>query len=619
MLTTDFQEVGRRRGFRKRPIKASKPEMNLPAASFGEYDPERFNNATVKKGGIMKRAMRFIFVLILLYTVMFTACGGGGGGGGDNSAANVVNTGGSGSGTGGGNTTTALYSDFNFSLAKSAYWEFSWNYDNNTWAQGSASSGKIDNGTFRVTLGDPKTIEGVTAYEITITGDSIDVDDYNYAPRWKWVAVDQNKILGSTNGTALEVIFDANTGSWSGGGFFATLSASSKCKTSTGTIANNFINTKAIVVGRSLSQTACETILGYTVCPNDSTYSLFEREYHKGGIGPVGYYFYYAYSFSGGGFSSGGSTERKIGLVATSFTAADGFVPNYPWSQKTTIPSTRTDYSVASLNNKIYVMGGKISSTVTSSIDVYDPATNTWTTGGSLPVSMYGQMSQTVNGKIYVFGGYQRGSTGYQLTTYESDTSATTWTPKAAMPSAFQTYSYLKSAASSTLIFLPVPDTNYYHTRCYAYDVASNQWISFTEKPSGYDNGSFVAWSGNSFYILGGWASGILETIYVSANWRVDPQPIGVNDIWTSKALMPVGRYSATSSTLNSNIYVMGGTGKSGTLDRVDMYDPVADKWTNKSPLPMPGSSLSSLVCNGKIYVIMPGNGRIYEYDPAKD
>lgn len=560
----------------------------------------------------MKGAKKSIFMMVFLFAVILNACGGGGGGG-DNSA-------GSGGGTGGGGTNQLVYSGYNFNIATGGYWEFNWTYKYNSWAQGSESTTKYDGGNFRVTLGNPTNIQGVTAYEIVISGDSIDVDNHNYAPRWKWLAVNSNKIIGSKDGSTLEVIFDANTGSWSGGGFFTAFSASSKCKTSAGTIDNNFINTTAITVSRSLSQSECEYIAGHTVCPNDTSYSLYESEYFKGGIGPVGYRFDFAIAYSGGGFNSGSSDERRLGLVATSFTAADGFVPrDPPWSQKTTLPSTRKNYSVASLNNKIYIMGGIISTVTTSSIDVYDPATNTWSAGGSLPVAMYGQQSQTVNGKIYVFGGYQDGSTAYQLTTYESNASATAWTQKASMPNVFQSYSNFKSAASSTLIFLPVPDTNYSVTRCYAYDVASNQWILFTDKPSSYDKGSFVAWSGSSFYILGGWASGITGTLLLIENWRVDPQPIGVNDIWTRKTSMPVGRYSATSSTLNGIIYVMGGTGKGGSLDRVDMYDPVADKWTNKSPIPMPGSNLSSVVCNGKIYVIMPGNGRIYEYDPAKD
>jgi N-acetylneuraminic acid mutarotase len=557
----------------------------------------------------MKKLFKY-FILIISMCALLIACGGGGGGGNTPTSAGGGGT----TSGGGGGTTQPVYSGFNFSLATGAYWEFCWAYKHQSWAQGSSPANTYDNGNFRVTLGNPQTIQGVTAYEIIVTGDSIDVDNHNYAPGWKWIAMDKNKILGSKDGTTLEVIFDANTGKWLGGGFFTTFSATSGTSTGTLTFTNKFIDTQAISVSRSLSQSLCETISGYTVCPNDTSYDLSENEYYKGGIGPVGYRFSYGIMFTGGGFSSGSNDDRDVGLVATSFTAADGFVPHYPWLQKTTIPSQRTSYSVASLNNKIYIMGGKISSAATSSIDVYDPATDTWSAGGSLPHTMYGQQSQTVNGKIYVFHGDQGVGTSTQL--WESNASVTAWTQKASMPSVFQSYSNLTSAASSTLIFLPVPDTTYYHTRCYAYDVASNQWLSLTEKPSGYDQSSFVAWSGSSFYIMGGRASGILETIYIIDNWRVDPQPIGFNDIWTQKALMPEGRYSSISVTLNGNIYVLGGRGKMGELGRVDMYDPVANTWTTKSPMPGSGSG-SGVVCNGKIYVI--NNGRIYEYDPAKE
>jgi hypothetical protein len=558
--------------------------------------------------------------MAFLLTVMLVACGGGGGGGGDGSG------GGSGGGTGGGGTNPPVYSNFNFSLTTGAYWEFTWSYKYNTWAQGSGGSTQYDGGTFRVTLGNPITIQGVTAYAITVTGDSIDLNNYNYAPKWKWIAIDQNKILGSTDGTTLEVIFNANTGSWTGGGFFTTFPAGKKMDTSVSTITNSYINTSAIVASRSSSQSYCETILGYTVCPNDAAYSLYEKEYYKEGIGPVGYYFYFSYAFSGGGFDSGGSHERHVGITASSFTAADGFVPHYPWMQVTMLPSQRQGFSVASVNNKIYVMGGKISSVATSSIDVYDPATDTWSSGGTLPRTMYGQKSQAVNGKIYVFHGDQGMGPSTQL--WESNASVTAWAQKASLPSVFTNYWNLGSAASSALIFLPVPNTNYTTTACWAYDVAGNQWLSFTEMPHSYYADSIVAWSGSSFYIMGGWASGIGETIYIIENRRVDPQPIGYDDIWTQKANMLAGRAYGTSATLNSNIYVMGGYGKfndygshwtTDTLDLVHMYDPATNTWTKKTSMPMKVQELESVVCNGKIYIIVPSNGRIYEYDPSKD
>ena len=40
-----------------------------------------------------------------------------------------------------------------------------------------------------------------------------------------------------------------------------------------------------------------------------------------------------------------------------------------------------------------------------ASIEVYDPATNTWTTNSALPTASLGLASCTMNNKIYVAGG----------------------------------------------------------------------------------------------------------------------------------------------------------------------------------------------------------------------
>ena len=40
-----------------------------------------------------------------------------------------------------------------------------------------------------------------------------------------------------------------------------------------------------------------------------------------------------------------------------------------------------------------------------TTVDVYDPATDTWTTAPDMPTGRYGAYSSVLDGKIYVFGG----------------------------------------------------------------------------------------------------------------------------------------------------------------------------------------------------------------------
>ncbi len=264
-----------------------------------------------------------------------------------------------------GSGTTGLanpkYEGFSFNLTTGTYWEFFWEYKYNTWAQASSSKTTYDGGNFRITLGKPSNIQGIRAYEVTVSGDSEDNGGHNYAPPWKWLAIHNYQILGSADGSTLQVIFDAHLDKLQGGGFFTTRPPTASAQVSESMIDNKYIRTSAISLSTVLSQTKCEIIEGRKICPNETSYTLSEREFFKGGMGPLGYDFFFNRSSSGGGFSSGVSYERHLGLVTTSQTAKDGFEPRmYPWRDVTVIPDENIfGIAAVALNNKIYIIGGQ--------------------------------------------------------------------------------------------------------------------------------------------------------------------------------------------------------------------------------------------------------------------
>jgi N-acetylneuraminic acid mutarotase len=60
------------------------------------------------------------------------------------------------------------------------------------------------------------------------------------------------------------------------------------------------------------------------------------------------------------------------------------------------------------VNGKIYVVGGANTwpgAGGISTVEIYDPATDTWTMEPDMPRSTWGSSSSVVNGRIYVFGG----------------------------------------------------------------------------------------------------------------------------------------------------------------------------------------------------------------------
>jgi N-acetylneuraminic acid mutarotase len=72
------------------------------------------------------------------------------------------------------------------------------------------------------------------------------------------------------------------------------------------------------------------------------------------------------------------------------------------------MPTERSFVTSCVVNGKIYVFGGgndNIGSKILSTVEIYDPSTDTWTQGTDMPIPRLLLSSCAVNGLIYVMGG----------------------------------------------------------------------------------------------------------------------------------------------------------------------------------------------------------------------
>jgi hypothetical protein len=217
------------------------------------------------------------------------------------------------------------FGGFDFTLSTGNFWEFRWNYYYYSYAQGGSPSTTKDSGRFWVVLGQPIQIHGITAYEVATYGRSKKRESYStqtFGPRWKYIAMSNKQMLGSTDGLTLTPFVDAQAGKWPGGGFFTAIPGTTLTIGQVGTIStyNTYISGTAIVAGRSSSQSQCEYFSGIGTICGDSSYTYTESEYFRPSIGPVGYYYYNTYDDCGGGFCSSAIWQHSAGLTASSFT-----------------------------------------------------------------------------------------------------------------------------------------------------------------------------------------------------------------------------------------------------------------------------------------------------------
>jgi N-acetylneuraminic acid mutarotase len=80
------------------------------------------------------------------------------------------------------------------------------------------------------------------------------------------------------------------------------------------------------------------------------------------------------------------------------------------WTTKADMPTARDEADACVIDGRIYVSGGASAwpgtdSPTLSTVEVYDPATDTWTQASDMPRARFAHAASVVNGKMYIFGG----------------------------------------------------------------------------------------------------------------------------------------------------------------------------------------------------------------------
>ena len=186
-------------------------------------------------------------------------------------------------------------------------------------------------------------------------------------------------------------------------------------------------------------------------------------------------------------YSAGGYNFPLNGDLATFYRSTDG---GMTWGSLASLPvgTILPGFVYAPNVNKLFMFGGasNISGTVYNTTRIYDIATNTWTTGATMPGPRQQMAAGYYNGKIYVAAGQSSVSQGSDSNTiWEYDPVANTWnTSRANMPAALGGPGYgiinghlyvaggrnMGSANLNTL---------------YDYNIAANTWTQRANLPAG--------------------------------------------------------------------------------------------------------------------------------------
>jgi N-acetylneuraminic acid mutarotase len=219
----------------------------------------------------------------------------------------------------------------------------------------------------------------------------------------------------------------------------------------------------------------------------------------------------------------GASSSSSYGAVETFSTVEEYDPATDTWTTKADMPTARGFHSANVIDDKIYIIGGSHASApsgnLVRTVEVYDPATDTWAQKRDMPVSRGAGFSSVVDEKIYVIGGY---GGSRRVDVYDPSTDTWSWATKSEMPTA-------RHALST------------------------------------------IALDGR-IYAIGGYVPGVPGYPGVAAVDVYDP----ATDTWTTAPNMPTGRFGPRTSVVDGKIYVIGGMGYwiGSVYGTVEEYDP---------------------------------------------
>lgn len=326
-------------------------------------------------------------------------------------------------------------------------------------------------------------------------------------------------------------------------------------------------------------------------------------------------------------------------VSARPFGHGDNLSPlTYDWVELSPSPTSRQEHAVANIGNKIYVMGG-ITANVSSDgvldvetlrtvqdVQVYGIDQDSWSYAASMPISVNHGNAATVNGKIYMLGGLS----GTNLSSWNAlsdsylyDPQSDTWTDLPPMPNgtargacAVGVYgSTIYLAGGITMIELADDGIQASVSTVTAFNTETREWYTdFPPLPGPRDHvaGAVI---GSTFYVTGGRDHGSYNT--KNNTWALD-----LNDPkadWVEKAPLPTARGGLASAADDRYLYTFGGEGNlqdvNGLFNNTEIYDSQDDVWWIGPAMSLPRHGTRAVSVGARVY--LPGGGSHMDAGPT--
>lgn len=258
---------------------------------------------------------------------------------------------------------------------------------------------------------------------------------------------------------------------------------------------------------------------------------------------------------------------------------------NDKWSKLTDLLKERCNFEVVKATGKFFVIGGHINRDATTSLDILDTNTMTWTEGPSMCKARSSSAVVLTEDRIYVCGGHNITS-AYSFVEYYSIV-----TGKWKLIAPMKLVRYLASACVLNNCIYVLGGFNFTNTlnACERYCPTTNEW-SFIPPMSKPRQGFGVAVLDGKIFAFGGF----------DYNRRVCLDSCEVynpaSQTWTEVSPMLQKRSFFAHLVHNEKIYVLGGKNVDSNILTMEEYCPIKNCWTFVTTLPESGICLKAVV-----------------------
>jgi hypothetical protein len=247
--------------------------------------------------------------------------------------------------------------------------------------------------------------------------------------------------------------------------------------------------------------------------------------------------------------TGGGNSKVNVSLVSA---YKYDSVAN-TWSAIASLPSARQKPGVVSDGTFVWIVGGVDGAdTLQNQVWRYDPAANTYNTAyASFTTSVWSPAVAYLNGKIYKIGGCIDGDCTDSTNVVEVyDIATNTWSTAAPLP---QPIAWSMAIGFNGKVYVAGGVVPLESAKTYAYDPTTNTWddAAIADLPA-------TDWGATSGIVDGKWsiAGGVYAADISNTFLQWNPN----TNTWALNDPMPQPRYRTAGGVINNALYVVGGS-----------------------------------------------------------